>query len=156
MADKHPTDPLLTLSTLVVRQRIDIDGKRYPVRNIGELSPLEMDRFSDRFKRIDALNDKHLEATDADIDEVHQILGEVVADVVIGLEPEVLAKLLTLQRLAIGNLFIGRSGIGSPPASVSTPAPASPKPGDKPRRASAGRTAASARRAGAGSTRRSK
>lgn len=148
------TDPLLTLSTLVVRKVIEIDGRRYEVRNIAELSPLEMARYTHQFTQLDELQDKGHQATDADVQEVHRLVGAVIAEAVIGLEPAVFEKLHTLQRMAIANVFIGRSAIGSSTASAPVPTTATAATGAKSPRASLGSTPA--RRRPAGSRRRSR
>jgi len=131
---------LLDLSTLTERDYITIDGERYELHNVGELSLYEIhhvetdgQRMSDFMQRVGELNDEEAN----ELDSLTYRLLDICA---VDMPTEVMERLTQNQRIQVVKVFItrfvpaegaDRQTQTMPPAAMSeTPTtPASTSPG---------------------------
>jgi hypothetical protein len=99
---------LLSLSTLVERESIKIEsalhpeGRLYELRNVSELSALELQVVLSRQKQVDRLQKKDsTKLTAAETGQMIERLNELVCLVAPSIEPEVLDELADGQKAAI-------------------------------------------------------
>lgn len=97
-------EPLLNLNTLVKRETIDIDGSRYELFSVDELSVLATHRFTIWGRRIEELRD----STDPlDSVEYADLVDRIIQDAAVDLPAAVLEKLGGPDKLAIVDVFTG-------------------------------------------------
>lgn len=96
--------PLLDISTLIERPRIDIDGTMYEILSPDELSVIDSHRFASWGRRIDALNkaDSEDPAAEAELD---ALVAKVARRICVGVPEDVFAKVPGKQRWAIIDVF---------------------------------------------------
>ena len=98
------TAPVLDLDTLIKRPIIIIGGVRYEILNPDELSVVDHHRLTTQGQRLDALmSDEEMDETTEQ--EVSQLLVEITDWIMVGVPPEVRAKLSDAQRMDIGSVF---------------------------------------------------
>jgi hypothetical protein len=104
MASRTPKrdEPILSLSTVVTRPTIKIDGKLYEMRAADEMPWLEFRRHAGVFREASQLMARMEDApTKAEVDRLHRILPDLVSLLVLDLPRAVLAKLRPEQQLQI-------------------------------------------------------
>lgn len=95
-------DPILDLATLIERPTIDIDGTRYEILSPDELSVLDNRRFGlwseqlEKLQQGDALNP-----------EIEALVETIARKVLVGVPPEVFAKLQGTHLMAVVQVFTG-------------------------------------------------
>lgn len=116
-----PTEPLLTLSTLVDHERIVIDEVSYNLRNLDELSVVDAARAAQIGKRLQALAPRLSDLSD-DVAIALDRDVETIVRMVLDAPNEVHAKLTFQHRFAVAKAFMSRraasrTGTGATPVS---------------------------------------
>ena len=101
-------EPLLNLSTLTEREHILIDGKRYEIRNRGELGILDLKAFSGYAKSISKLVQNGDGFSDNDINELERLTVAAIKRIVCGISDAVINQLGIPARTAIIEVFTDR------------------------------------------------
>ncbi|WEK00594.1 MAG: hypothetical protein P0Y59_02565 [Candidatus Sphingomonas phytovorans] len=96
--------PLLDLATLIVRQAIDIDGRRFEILSADELSVLDSHRFGIWGRQIERL----AASDDADDSaEYAELIQRVARAAIVDVPDEVFARLTGTHQMAIVDVFTG-------------------------------------------------
>ncbi len=98
------TSPILDLDTLIKRPIIKIDGVNYEIISPDELSVLDHHRLMEQGKRLDALLSAS-EMGEEDEAEIKKLLVKITDWIMVGVPPEVRAKLTDAQRMDVGQVF---------------------------------------------------
>lgn len=103
---RQSREPLLSLTTLVDRRTIDIDGAPYELKSPGEVSIFDRQRLRTRGLRLQRLMhaSQNRELTEAEVVEVKDVL-EVMTRLVLLAPEEVQQRLNDDHRLAIAQAF---------------------------------------------------
>lgn len=102
---REPADPvILNIDTLIERPQIEIDGRRFELLAVGELSLRQSHEFGIWARRMQALQDSDEPAIGDDLTE---IVDRIVQLVVVDLDPGVFARLKDEHKLAIAQVFTG-------------------------------------------------
>jgi len=96
--------PVLDLATLVERPTIAIDGCRYEILSHDELTAVDLHLFEAAGRRIEALMGSE-ELPEADQEALRRLIVKTSERVMVGVPPEVAAKLSDTQRLAVLEVF---------------------------------------------------
>lgn len=101
----EPADPvILNIDTLIERPQIEIDGRRFELLAVGELSLRQSHQFGIWARRMQALQ----ASEDPEIDDdLVSIVDQIVQLVVVDLDPAVFAKLKDEHKLSIAQVFTG-------------------------------------------------
>jgi hypothetical protein len=86
-------DPLLDLDTLIVRPTIEIDGTRYEILSIDELSVLDSRRFSLWSRKLHALQVGEEESVELD-----ELIDTMARKVMVGAPDDIIGKLSGVQK----------------------------------------------------------
>lgn len=133
-------DPLLDLTTIAERQTIAIDGTKYEILSLGELSIVDTKRFREWGSRLsdllklDSLDDEQSEEL---IDTLHTMTGRIM----VGVPADVANRLTDADRIRVAEVFMRLPGRATP-ARKGTKTKAKKSIGAKRSRASNGSTAA--------------
>jgi hypothetical protein len=95
-------DPLLDLDTLIVRPTIEIDGTRYEILSIDELSVLDSRRFSLWSRKLHALQVGEEESVELD-----ELIDTMARKVMVGAPDDIIGKLSGVQKAAVVEVFTG-------------------------------------------------
>lgn len=93
-------DPILDLTTLVTRPRVDIDGEAYEMLSPGELSIIENHRFALWGQQL-----QQLVADENKGDELTKLVDQLAHKVLVGVPDEVYQKLHGIQRFEVVEAF---------------------------------------------------
>lgn len=121
--------PLLTLSTLVERPVVEIDGAAYEMIVPDDVSLLELARMQRMQAKVQAISAK-VESTEADVAAMAEQLEQLVAMILPELPGDVLARLSDVKRMAIISAFVDTVGAkaGTLPSLTSRPTGANSSP----------------------------
>ncbi|MFZ5749102.1 MAG: hypothetical protein ACOY45_15765 [Pseudomonadota bacterium] len=93
-------EPLLDLDTLVDRPTVEIDGTRYEILSIDELSVLDNRRFSLWAQQLD-----QLQQGDAIDPELETLVDTIARKVLVGVPDDVFARLTGTNKIAVVEVF---------------------------------------------------
>lgn len=96
------TDVILNLDTLIVRPTIEIDGKRYEILSVEELSVLDSRRFNLWAAKLDTL-----QRSEEDSPELDELVDTIARKVLVGVPEAVLARLSGTHKIAVVEVFTG-------------------------------------------------
>jgi len=96
--------PLLDLSTLIERERVNIDGTPYELRNPDELSIVESTRLTRNGEEIERLHAAGPEAAD----QLDEVITDTARCVLVDVPDDVFDRLSGMQRLAVAEVFTER------------------------------------------------
>lgn len=98
-------ETLLDLQTQIARPSINIDGKRYEILAVDELSVLDTQRFGTWQRRLEELqNDSDRSDDDPEIED---LVTTISHKVLIGVPDDIFAKLSGIQKIAVVEVFTG-------------------------------------------------
>lgn len=122
------TKPLLTLTTLEPeRQTVAIDGASYELALPGDFGIAAQAKLARMQRRVNALIKREDELSDAELDELGQLVDALVSLLLPALPAETLGMLRDSQKLQIVNVFTTAAGItGENPSPIPTSETLSP------------------------------
>lgn len=103
-SDAAANEPLLDLSTLIVRPLITIDGTRYELLSSSELSIIDGHRLGGWGRRIQQLAEAEGDDAEAELEALVDKVGRKVA---VGVPDHVWAQLSGAHKQAITDVFTG-------------------------------------------------
>lgn len=117
------TEPLLDLSTQVVRPHIVIDSQQYEYRHPDELSVVQLQKITENQNLVVAMKDKpYEEMTKNDAQLIERKLDDSLTVSLIGLPDDKFGDLSTRQKTLILEkwyaLYFRENGDGDPPPDV--------------------------------------
>lgn len=136
--------PLLTLSTLIDRHFVTIDGVNYDLRNADELSIVELDRMTRQSARFDQLFAQQIRSEEESAE--YEAILHGLCNTILEAPDDVRAKLKDGQRADIVVAFTALSLRSLQSTRANQEAATVPPTGASSRRASRGSTGARRRR----------
>lgn len=135
-------DHLLNLTTLIEQPTIRINKVTHEILHPDQLGVLDFQRLSKMAGRVSELM-KVGDPTDADADELTKIIEDLTDRIMVGVPPEVRAKLTEAQRLAVAEVFMTLPRVQSRQAlrAMKSKKTANRSGGSRPRSGASGSTA---------------
>ncbi len=96
--------PVLNLQTLIERPIVEIDDEQYEIASPDELSVVDLTRYGQWGAEITALSQKK-KLTSKKQDRLTELLHRLTNGIMVGVPPDVRAKLKDPQRLAVAEVF---------------------------------------------------
>lgn len=99
-------EPLLDITTLIKRETIAVDGQRYELLSVDELSVLDSQRFQRWIEQLTVLQEGTA-GDDADRDAIDGIVDAISRKALVDMPADVFAKLSGAHKIRVAEVFIG-------------------------------------------------